>query len=214
MSTIAPRVILITDPAYTLDRTARVIEAAAAALGTGGLMVQLRDKTSPRLQVASLARQMRKHTTSCGALFCINLVRDGEDWLDLAKDVGADAVHVPCDRRRAGLARASVKWVSVPTHTDPDAFTADASHADAMLVSPIFLVPGKGHPRGVGAIAAARRYRKRVYALGGITPERAQMCAAAGAHGVAVIRALLAADDPGAVALELGKPFATPAEPV
>jgi len=79
-----------------------------------------------------------------------------------------------------------------------------------VLVSPIYLVPGKGAPRGVGAIAAARRTKKRVYALGGITPYNVQMCAAA--HGVAVIRALLAADDPAKVALELAKPFTPAAE--
>lgn len=208
---VAPKIILITDPSFSLDRTARAIEKASAALGPGGLMVQLRDKTIPRMQFASLARQMRKHTTSCGALLSLNLVR-GDDLLDVAKDVGADGVHVPCDRQRAGLARNAIKWVSVPTHTDQEAWAADTSNADAMLVSPIFLVPGKGPARGMGAIAVARRYRKRVYALGGITADRAQMCAAAGAHGVAVIRALLAAEDPAAVALELAKPFTAPAE--
>jgi thiamine-phosphate pyrophosphorylase len=66
----------------------------------------------------------------------------------------------------------------------------------------------------VGALAVARKSKKRVYALGGITPERAQMCADAGAHGVAVIRALLAAEDPAAVALDLAKPFTRPEERV
>jgi thiamine-phosphate pyrophosphorylase len=203
----SPKVILITDPAYALDKTARVIEKAAAALGAGALMVQLRDKTSPKLQVASLARKMRQITANCGALFTINIIRVGEDLLDIAKEVRADGVHAPCERQRVGTARAAMKWASVPTHTDAEVWTANTLAADAMLVSPIFLVPGKGVPRGMGALAVARKSKKRVYALGGITPERAQMCADAGAHGVAVIRALLSASDPAAVALDLAKPF-------
>jgi thiamine-phosphate pyrophosphorylase len=202
-----PRVILITDPAYALDKTARVIEKAAAALGAGGLMVQLRDKTSSTRQVAALARKMRQITSNCGALLTINIIRPRDDLLDIAKDVQADGIHAPSERQRVGTARAAMKWASEPTHTDAEVWTASTTTADALLVSPIFLVPGKGAARGMGALAVARQSKKRVYALGGITPERAQMCADAGAHGVAVIRALLGAGDPAAVALDLAKPF-------
>jgi thiamine monophosphate synthase len=46
-----------------------------------------------------------------------------------------------------------------------------------------------------------------VYALGGVDGPRAAACKDAGADGVAVIRALLDADDVTAVASRLAEPF-------
>jgi thiamine-phosphate pyrophosphorylase len=47
----------------------------------------------------------------------------------------------------------------------------------------------------------------RLYALGGITADRAGGCAKAGADGVAVIRALLDAADPARAARALYDPW-------
>lgn len=209
-----PKIILITDPSFAMDRTVAVIRAAAAALGPGVLMVQLRDKERPAIQVMADATRLREITRACGALLCLNLIRPANDLLAFAKQVGVDGVHAPCERQQAGAARAAVGWASVPTHTDADAFMVASTNVDVLLVSPIFLVPGKLPPRGVGALASAKRHGKKVFALGGITPERAEMCARAGAHGVAVIRGLLGASDPAAAALELAKPFLASAERV
>lgn len=211
--TVAPKIILITDPSYSVDHTARVIEIAARALGPGELLVQLRDKTGLPADVKLTAVRLRQVTRDAGALLSVNAIRPSPDaMLDIADHVGADGVHVACDPASIAGARAAAKWISVPSHADADA--ARLARVDAMLVSPIFTTPGKGPPRGVSALRSARASGCFVYALGGVTPLTAQMCAEAGAHGVAVIRALLGADDPAAVALELAKPFAPPAEDV
>jgi thiamine-phosphate pyrophosphorylase len=65
--------------------------------------------------------------------------------------------------------------------------------------------------RGPGALRSARRAvgeRIALYALGGVTPERAPSCAAAGADGVAVLRALLASPEPARLARALHDAFA------
>ena len=210
-----PRVILITDPSYSLDHVARVVEQVAKALGPAAFMVQLRDKTSIRPVFLQAARRLRQVTTDTGALLCLNAIRkDGGFVIDVAEQVGADALHVPCNLHMVVTAQTVAKWVSVPTHTDAEARAAQSSFAQAVLVSPIFATPGKGPPRGLAPLGLARQLRPRVYALGGVTPVKAEVCAHAGAHGVAVIRALLSAEEPVKVALDLAKPFLDPAEGV
>jgi thiamine-phosphate pyrophosphorylase len=102
-------------------------------------------------------------------------------------------------------------WVSMPAHSDDDVRRASAEGADAVLVSPIFptrssagpvRAPAKV-PRGLAALRTARLAAAPgllLYALGGIRPETVGECLAAGAHGVAVIRALLASPRPEEVA--------------
>ena len=72
------------------------------------------------------------------------------------------------------------------------------------MLGPIFATPSKaafGAPLGLDALAAATaRGARPLIAIGGITPTATPDLRAAGAYGVAVIRAVLDAEDPGAVA--------------
>ena len=75
--------------------------------------------------------------------------------------------------------------------------------ADGALVSAIFASPGKAVGRGVEALRTARTVGGDtflIYALGGVDRSNAPECVMAGADGVAAIRALLLASDPGAEA--------------
>ena len=206
-----PSVMLITDPRFTLERTVEVIHAAAQALGPGRLVVQLRDKSVDASGLASAARVLRAAAERAAALFVVNAATPVA--LQVARDAGADGVHVPC--RRDALANAAMlfgasAWISAPAHADDDVTLAASAGATAVLVSPIFETPGKGPPRGVGALAAARSLAGdavTIHALGGVVPATAAACAEAGADGVAVIRALIEAADPEAVARALDTPF-------
>lgn len=207
--------ILVTDPRFTLARTEHVIDAVGRELATGVFIVQLRDKSSSARVLASTARALRLATARLGVRFVLNA--PSEQALRIALDVEADGVHVPC--RPEVISEAAARfdasaWLSAPAHTDADVTLAAAAGARAVLVSPIFETPDKGPARGVGAIASARRRSGTVavYALGGVSPMHAAACAAAGADGVAVIRALLDAADPAAVARELDAAFRGPRE--
>ena len=208
----APSVILITDPKCTLERTVDVIDAAGRELGPGKLLVQLRDKAASASVLERTARPLRTTTERVGALFVVNA--PSSEALRIARDAGADGVHVPCRREAVADAAALLgtsAWISVPVHSDAEVTLAVAARTTAVLVSPIFDTPGKGAPRGIGALLAARALVGQdplaIYALGGVSPDNAAACAGAGADGVAVIRALLEAGDPASVARALDAPF-------
>lgn len=203
---IRPVVILITDPAYGDDAIVRCVEAAGRALPPGALCVQLRDGRRPPVGLRVFASRLRGVTRAVGA----SLVVNGEPRV--ARDVGADGVHLGrgaggvADARSAFGRRA---WVSVAAHSDDDVRRALGDGADAVLVSPVFptrppspLAQAK-EARGEAALRSARAIAPAgllIYALGGVTPDRAPGCLAAGADGFAVIRALLDGVDPAGVA--------------
>ncbi|HVJ89984.1 MAG TPA: thiamine phosphate synthase [Labilithrix sp.] len=205
-----PSVTLITDPRYRRGHVERTIELASAGLAAGALAVQLRDKQADLETLACTARALRAVTARCGALFLVNAPT--REVLDLATEVGADGAHVPCGPSELEAARRAFGpsgWISTPAHTDDDVTTAARAGATSVLVSPIFDTPGKGVPRGLEALTAARSRGNHlvVVALGGVDPSRVTACAESGAHGVAVIRALLDAPDRAATARALGEPF-------
>lgn len=205
----APTVVLITDPAWPLAHVARTIEGAAEALARGRLLVQLRDKAAEPRRLADGARALRAVTRRVGAPLVVNAATP--EALRIAIDSGADGAHVPCRALAAARGVLGARaWISVPAHSDDDVERALGEGATAALVSPIWSTPGKGPPRGVGALASARALAGRalrVYALGGVDASRVDACAEAGADGVAVIRALLAAADPAIVARRLDAAF-------
>lgn len=238
----APSVVLVTDPRWTLARIEEVIAAAGPALAPGAFAVQLRDKAASRADLARSARALRAVTARVGARLFVNAPTI--EALDIAADAGADGAHVPCRADRIAGARerlGAAAWISTPAHADDDVRVARSAGATMVLVSPIFASPGKGAPRGVDALTrararadaavtvafagavtaaradggtAARADALAVLALGGVDASRAAACADAGADGVAVIRALLDAEDAAATARALDAPFQRRTAPV
>jgi thiamine-phosphate pyrophosphorylase len=214
---VLPRLVLVTDPVFGDDAILRCVSAVAVALPEGALSVQLRDKRRARVSLRIFAQRLRACTRAAGARLVINA--DAA----LARDVGADGVHLGGDAGSVAAAREVLgrgAWISVAAHSDEQARAAAAAGADALLVSPIFesrsaspLDPSRKAPRGLGSLRTAREAAGpgvKLYALGGVSVERVGACAAAGADGVAVIRALLGSRDPvrdaGAMLAALGEP--------
>lgn len=238
MATVAsPFVILVTHPAFGDDVVVDCVRRSAAALPRGAFAVQLRDRrrAAPSLRVFSW--QLREVTRSVGARFMIN------GHPEMARDVGADGVHVPDEAGAARRARevcGAGFLVSTAAHSDHSVRRAIEEGADAVLVSPIFptrepsLDGAPKQPRGVDALRSAHAIleeasavasrvtqsgvglgvglgpgvgpgvrRFGIIALGGITASNATHCVKAGASGVAVVRALLCAAEPGRVARAL-----------
>jgi len=201
MRGVSARVLLITDPAYAPAHVDAVVAAGSRAVGHG-LAVQLRHKGASRAELRGRAQVLRALTAAHGASLVIN----GDP--ELAVEVDADAVHLPGfssdqaliarARRIVGPARA----IHVPVHDEAELVMACDARADVLLVSPIFDSPGKGPPRGLEALVRARAHlghtgcTARLYALGGVEVAHAAACRAAGADGVAIIRAMLDATDP------------------
>ena len=188
-----PSLVLVTDRNATEGRD--LGDVVAAALDAGLLAVQLRDRDLPGRPLLALAERLRLLTARAGALLLVN------DRVDVAVAAGADGVHLggasmPVDVARRLLPPGAL--VGVSTHAVPE---VAAATADFAFFGPVHATPSKaafGPPQGVArlreAVAVARI---PVLAIGGITRPHIPDLRAAGAAGVAVIRAILSADDPG-----------------
>lgn len=191
------RLLLISDPRWSEERIAAVVEQAARAVP--GFAVQLRDRSDRSDdELLPFAMRLREITSRHGAMLIVNR------RFDLGRRVGAEGVHAPVSETEAEAETARM-WRSAPAHSDEDVRRARDAGLDAVLVSPIFEVPGKGLARGLGAIrtACALAPELQVLALGGVSMGNAARCVEAGASGVAVIRALLDAADPAGAARAL-----------
>ncbi len=195
---------LITDPSFADEPTVTSVAKIAASVPEGGLVVQLRDKRRAEGSLRLLAWRLRNVTSGFGALFVVN------GRAELARDVGADGVHLGEGAGTVADARRVVgrpdSWVSVAAHSDEDVTRARQEGADAVLVSPVFVTQSRTaggqrkEPRGLGSLRSARPLAGTdmwIYALGGVTAASARACAAAGADGIALTRGLLGTRDPG-----------------
>jgi thiamine-phosphate pyrophosphorylase len=90
--------------------------------------------------------------------------------------------------------------IAASVHSREDALSAEAEGADWIVFGPVYDTASKrqyGAPQGLAKLeAVTRAVRIPVVAIGGITPERVREVRTAGAHGVAAISAILAADSP------------------
>lgn len=170
-------------------------EAARAALTAGVSFFQYRDKRGTRRRIYDAAKRLAAMLRPAGALFVVN------DHVDIAASVDADGVHLGQDDLPIGYARSLLgpdRIIGISTHTVGQAVDAERDGADYVGFGPLFATATKdaGPVRGLNLLRAVRSaVRLPVIAIGGIDADRAAAAAAAGADGVAVISAVLGADD-------------------
>lgn len=132
------------------------------------------------------------------------------DDLPLACTLSA-GVHLGQDDATASSARPRISLLGVSAGTAAEAARALADGADYVGVGSVFGTSTKGDagaPIGTDGLAEVVRAvggRIPVVAIGGIGVENARACAAAGADGVAVVSAVMAAEDPEWVARRLAE---------
>lgn len=179
------------------------------ALEAGVKAIQLRKKNLPARELLTWGKELRKLTQKNHAKLFIN------DRLDVALSCNADGIHcpeeglIPQDARRF----LNGKLVGKSVHSLEKALEAENSGADFISFSPIFQTPSKNgilEPKGLKELdRVASALKIPVFALGGITPENASSCLEAGAFGVAVIRAILEANDIRKTVLKFKKALGT-----
>lgn len=187
-----------------LSRGRSTVEVVRQALAGGATVIQLREKNWPARDLVELGRELRRLTREAGAGFIVN------DRLDVALAVDADGVHLGQEDLPARIARRLLgegKVLGVSVGTVAEALEAVAAGADYLGVGPIFATGSKadaGEPVGVELIKAIReRVTVPLVAIGGINRHNAAGVIAAGADGIAVISAVVSADDVRAAAAEL-----------
>lgn len=182
-----PRLLLLTDGSATGGRP--LVDVVAAAVEGGARAVLLREKHLPADERAALAAGLRAVLATVGGLLLV--ASDS----GLATRVGADGLHLAAadpvpDRPTARLGRSC--------HSVADVARAAAEGCAYATLSPIHETaskPGYGPALGTDVL---RDTALPVWGLGGIDPDRASACVAAGAAGVAVMGAVMRADDPAA----------------
>ncbi|HZP33650.1 MAG TPA: thiamine phosphate synthase [Candidatus Acidoferrales bacterium] len=172
---------------------------------SGVELLQYRNKraTSRELFAASQSISARLSAIARAGSYAPRFIIN--DRADIAVFVNAQGVHMGQEDLSVADARAVVgpdRWVGISTHTLQQLDAADKSSADYIAFGPIFATGSKENPDPVvgleGLAEARQRTRKPLVAIGGITLERAADTFRAGADSLAVIRDLIASENPAA----------------
>lgn len=184
--------------------------ALRAVAGAGADAIQVREKGRP---AQALLEGTRAALVSGCPCVLVN------DRVDVALAAGAAGVHLPARGLPVALARSLLPraqgwWLGVSVHAVEDAVAAARDGADYVTFGHVFQTESKPGlpPQGVAAlrrvVAAAPL---PVLAIGGIAPANVGAILETGCAGVAVIRAVLGAPDPGAAVADLRRALAASA---
>ncbi len=193
------RLCLVTDRGLAGGRS--VIDVALAAARGGATMVQLREKEATTRAFVEEARALKAALAPLGVPLAIN------DRLDVALAVDADGLHVGQDDMPVEQARGLMgpgKFIGLSITAVDQVLRPDAEAADYLGVGPIYLQQTKedaAPPLGIDGLRRLRALTGRpIVAIGGLTPDNSALALAAGADGLAVVSAIVAAADPEAAA--------------
>ncbi|MCU0523997.1 MAG: thiamine phosphate synthase [Elainella sp. Prado103] len=181
---------LVTSPVENL------FDAVEAALEGGLTLVQYRDKTADDLVRLRTAERLKQLCHRYNALLILN------DRVDLALAVDADGVHLGQEDLPIALARellGTQKIIGRSTKNPQEMQQAIQEGADYIGVGPVYETPTKA-----GRAAAGLDYVRHAvaeatipwFAIGGINPENLAEVISNGAERVAVVRAIMEADQP------------------
>jgi thiamine-phosphate diphosphorylase len=188
--------------AITDERIARSadLDAIARALADGGgadLALHARGRALSGLEHYNLAFRL---SVLPSPLFV-------NDRLDVALAVPTAGVQLGHGSLPVSAARALNPrwWIGRSVHDLAEAAAARAEGADYLVVGPVYASathPDRP-PLGLERLREMVALSLPVIAIGGLTPERARAVRAAGAYGIAAIRALWDAADPAAAVRQM-----------
>ena len=162
----------------------------------GGVEVlQLRAKMQPPAEIEKLGAELHRITAASGVPLVIN------DHAEIARDLGAEGVHVGQDDRSVAEARAIAGldcFVGKSTHSVEQASAAHAEGADYVGFGPLFATPTKPDYVPIGLQEIRRLHglvRLPIFCIGGIKLQNLPEVIAAGAQRVVIVSGLLQAPD-------------------
>jgi len=195
---------LVTDRNLSRKRSSE--EIVGAAVRGGVTCVQLREKHCSTREFIREARSLQPLLHRYKIPLIIN------DRLDVALAVGADGLHLGQSDMHIDDARrlAGKKMIiGISAENLDDAIIAQQEGADYIGISPVFATDTKADTAAPLGLEGIRRIRKAVniplVGIGGINMSNAREILSAGADGVAVVSAIVAADCPETATAELKK---------
>ena len=192
---------VVTDRQQTRGRP--LVPLLQSVFEVGIPAVQIRERDLETNELVDLTKTVQRHAGQ-GTRVLIN------DRIDLAMALDLAGVHLRADSLPVAVARRLLgtgPLIGVSTHASEEVIDAEAAGADFVVLGPIYETPSKrpfGEPLGLAALEhAARRSRLPIFAIGGMTLERIREVHAAGAAGIAVLSAIMAAPAPEQTAAAL-----------
>jgi thiamine-phosphate pyrophosphorylase len=193
---------LVTDQGLAGERT--TADIVAAAIRGGVTCVQIREKTASTREFIEEALSIRELLKKQNIPLIIN------DRIDIALAVKADGVHLGPSDMPLSMARALVgksMIIGVSSESLEGAVAAERDGADYIAVSPLHRTPTKTYPFPPLGIEGLRSIRNAVrtplVVIGGLNRENAAEALRNGADGIAVVSAIVAAEDPEEAARDL-----------
>ena len=198
-----PTLYLVTDPGLARGRA--LSDVVAAAVRGGVTLVQLRDKHADGRLLLETAQALKAVLDPQGVPLIVN------DRVDVAHAAGAAGCHVgqndlPAEAARAILGPDAILGVSIDAAAQARAI--DPALVDYVAYGPFAATTTKadaGDPIGADGLAAVRKQTTTLplVAIGGIDRRNIAAAGRAGADGIAVVSAIMAAPDPETASREL-----------
>lgn len=183
----------VTDRSWLGEHT--LYEQVEAAIRGGATFVQLREKKLDQESFLAEAREIQVLCRRHGVPFVIN------DNVEIAREIGADGVHVGQNDREAREVRAILgkdKIIGVSAQTVEQALLAQEQGADYLGVGAVFLTGSKDDAVEVDHQVLAQICQAvdiPVIAIGGITADNVICLKNSGICGIAVISAIFGKPD-------------------
>jgi len=163
------------------------VDTARIAAEGGATVIQLRLKDAPTMDVVAAGRPIAALCKKAHIAFLVN------DDVEAALALNADGVHLGRGDEGKELALAAGLLLGISAASIYEAIAAEEQRATYIGAGPIWETPTKpdaGSPIGLDGLAAiCEAVKAPVIAIGGIDASNARDCIAAGAKGVAVVRA-------------------------
>lgn len=195
---------LVTDRSLAKERD--IVRIVKEAVEGGVTIVQLREKNIDTREFVELGKRLKSLLSKYDIPLIIN------DRIDVALAVDADGVHIgqsdmPYDTARKLLGPNKIIGLSIETFEELE--QANLLDVDYVAVSPIFSTSTKTDTASPWGIEGTREFVKRskhpVVAIGGINKGNIAEVFETGVDGVAVVSAIVSADNPCQAAFELKK---------
>jgi len=197
-----PTLMLVTDRRLAGGEDA-LVRAVSDAVEGGVNAVQLREKDMSPAELLPLACRLREVTVG-RALLLVN------GPLEVALEAGADGVHLPADSpafvAQGPSPESGRLLVGRSVHSVQAARRAESEGADYLVAGPVFETSSHRGSAAAGIVLIEQitgAVSIAVIGIGGITCANASNVVRAGASGIAVISAILAAPDCENAAREL-----------
>jgi len=186
---------LVTDRSLSKGRSMeKIVEQAVKG---GATMVQLREKDCTTRKFLKLAQHLKGVLAPLGVPLIIN------DRVDIALASDADGLHIGQSDMPYDIARQLLgpnKIIGLSVENMEQAIAANDIDVDYIGISPVFSTNTKTDTQtpfgleGIKTIASFSRHP--MVAIGGINAENTPHIMRAGANGVAVVSAIVSAQDP------------------